>query len=235
MEIVVTFLTRMARGFCCAAGIDRQTGNFVRAVQRPYSGTDPRLSTNYLWVNGGPFQVGNVVDLGRTLAHPNPPESEDHYFNPANARKVSSLTPFEFWSLIISKNKTTMADIFGSEPLRRRVSLYIPAYKGTASLGFYQINKAGKLSITKGLDEQKIRLQFFIDNEWTNLSVTDVRMYRDDFITPNEEKIKHIAERITKEAKYGRVVLGLGLTRPFAETKGGEEVHWLQVNGIHLR
>jgi len=85
------------------------------------------------------------------------------------------------------------------------------------------------------LDEQKIRIQFFIDEEWTNLSVTDIRLFRDDFVTPDEEKVKHVAKRITQEAKYGRVVLGLGLTRPFAEFVGGEAVHWVQVNGIHLR
>ncbi len=235
MEIVITHLTRMAKGFCCAAGIEPSSGNSIRAVQRPYAGTDSRLTTSYLWLSGGPFKVGNVVDLGKTIPCPNPPETEDHWFNPANARVVSVYSPIQLWSLLLAKSKPSLAEIFGIDPTRRRVSLYFPAGQGTASLGFYQLRTAGKLNVTTGLDEQKIRLQCFIEKEWTNLSVTDIRLYNDDCVTPDPEKVKFVAERMVKEAKLGRVILGLGLTRPFAEHEGGEAVHWVQVNGIHLR
>jgi hypothetical protein len=235
MEIVITHLTRMAKGFCCAAGIELATGNSVRILQRPYAGTDSRLSTSYLWLTGGPFKVGNVVELGKTIPCPNPPETEDHWFNPANARLVSVNTPIQFWALLISKSKSSLTEIFGISPTRRRVSLYISAGHGTTSLGFYPLRSSGKLTVTAGLDEHKIRLQCFIEKEWTNLSVTDIRLYNDDCITPNEEKVKFVAERLAKEAKMGRVILGLGLTRPFAEHEGGEAVHWVQVNGIHIR
>lgn len=77
-------------------------------------------------------------------------------------------------------------------------------------------------------------MQCFIENEWMNLSVTDIRLYHVDSFTPNEEKVNFVAERLAKEAKMGRVILGLGLTRPFAEHEGGEPVHWVQVNGIHF-
>lgn len=153
MEVVITHLTRMAKGFCCAAGIELITGNSVRMLQRPYTGTDSRLTTSYLWLSGGPFKIGNVVELGRTIPCPNPPESEDHWFNPANARLVSVHSPIQFWSLLLSKSKSSLTEIFGISPKRRRVSLFIGTGQGTKSLGFYPLQSSGKLAVTAGLGE----------------------------------------------------------------------------------
>jgi len=235
MEIVVTHLTRMAKGFCCAAGIELATGKLIRALQRPYSGMDSRLTTAYLWSQGGPFKIGNVVDLGITTPFPNPPESEDHFFNPANAKVVSAYSPIQLWSLLRTQAKNSLVEIFGINPSRRRVSLFIPKSAGTHSLGFLSMHKRGKLSISKGLNESKIRFECFIDEKWTNLSVTCVNLYEDDFVTPDEAKVTAMAEAIDKYARSGRVIIGLGLTRPFAEYEGGDAVHWVQITGIHIR
>ncbi len=77
MQILVNHLTRMQPGYICVAGIDLETGTHVRPVL--WYG---RLSTSLLLKNGGPFELGCVVDLGPTVCVGRAPEHEDHRFNP---------------------------------------------------------------------------------------------------------------------------------------------------------
>src|SRR5215210_1099974 len=59
MRILVDHLTRMQPGYFCAAGIDLESGRHVRPVLRR-----GRLTTDLLGTNGGPFDIGSVLDLG---------------------------------------------------------------------------------------------------------------------------------------------------------------------------
>ena len=91
----------MQPGYFCAAGVDPETGKHVRPVLRR-----GRLTIDLLSTNGGPFDVGSVLDLGSTTGTGRAPELEDHRFDPADVRwhesadrlkmKLSSLgVPFE--------------------------------------------------------------------------------------------------------------------------------------------
>ncbi len=61
MQILVTHVTRMAHGFCCVAGLSEREHRHVRPV------AGQRLHTGLL-APPGPFDMGAVVELGRT--HP---------------------------------------------------------------------------------------------------------------------------------------------------------------------
>jgi hypothetical protein len=58
-----------------------------------------------------------------------------------------------------------------------------------------------------------------------SVSVTDIRLYRDDHLTPAGNIVSQVVGRIESGEE---VILSVGLTRAFAGS------HWLQVNNIHL-
>jgi hypothetical protein len=64
-----------------------------------------------------------------------------------------------------------------------------------------------------------------------DLSVTDLRLYVDDGGRPDTARVADVARRLDRGV---RVLLGVGLTRPFASRPNDAPVHWLQVNNIHL-
>src|SRR5918999_4021239 len=80
LQILVNHLTRMQPGYVCVAGVDIHTLEHVRPVLR-YG----RLTTNLLRRNGGPLDIGSVVDLGAPTCVGRAPEVEDHYFNAARS------------------------------------------------------------------------------------------------------------------------------------------------------
>ena len=83
-----------------------------------------------------------------------------------------------------------------------------------------QVNSYGKI---------RLRLTDGAYTAW--LSVTDLRLYKDDQVTPRPELVGQIAARIAKGA---RVIVAVGLSRPWQKLDDTAERHWLQVNNIHL-
>lgn len=228
MKIVVNHLTRMQQWYICVAGVDTQTYQHVRPV---LGGT--RLGTNLLTRNGGAFNMAVVVDLGKVSPHPQRPEIEDHIFNPSSLRKISTFSEKQFWRLLNRMAKRKLLDIFGSDlEMKGAKSCGVDVGKGEASLGclipdiqpeLYIRPKEGKAS--------QIRIEVSDGCLGLDLGVTDIRLYRDDHLTPNERVVKNVAERVKKE---GNAIIGVGLTRPFSSLPGFPPVHWLQVNNIHL-
>ena len=82
----------MQPGYFCVAGIDVNTPRHIRPVLR-----HGRLTTDLLRTNGGPFDLGAVVDLGPTTNAGRAPELEDHRFDPVRARWLSDEAPECFW------------------------------------------------------------------------------------------------------------------------------------------
>lgn len=223
MEIAINHLTRMQPGYICVAGIDTQTGQHVRPV------IYGRLSAALLARYGGPFALGAVVALGSVQAEGRPPEVEDRRFEPKRARRLRTLDGAAFWRLLRDVARPTLAAIFGPElrPVGRAAAL--PAGHGIASLGclipatappLLALDPAGKLRCT--LDDGTLS---------ANVSVTDLRLYEDDYTTPRRETVERIAARLAAGVP---AILSVGLTRPFQKPEGGEALHWLQVNNIHL-
>jgi len=64
-----------------------------------------------------------------------------------------------------------------------------------------------------------------------DLSITDIRLYQSDHVTPNADLISRIDQRLKSGAD---VILSVGLTRPFASSPDLSPMHWLQVNNIHF-
>lgn len=69
-------------------------------------------------------------------------------------------------------------------------------------------------------------LETFLD-----LSVTDLRLCKDDCATLDEGLVKDVAQRLQRSRE---VILGVGLTRAFRRDENADAFHWVQVTGIHL-
>lgn len=95
MRIVVNHLTRMERGYICAAGVDLDTWQHVRAVSE-----DGRLRAQSLSAHDGPFDIGNVVDLPISRPAPKAPHVEDHVVHVNWARVLGRYPPQDFWRLL---------------------------------------------------------------------------------------------------------------------------------------
>jgi len=65
----------------------------------------------------------------------------------------------------------------------------------------------------------------------STLLLQDIRLFANDYVTPDMDVMKRVNERI--QAGIG-VILSVGLTRPFTPSPELAPQHWLQVNNIHL-
>jgi len=217
----------MQPGYFCAAGINKSTDKHVRPVIR--SGM---LSADQLSTNGGPFDMAALVDLGDVRPNPAPPETEDHLFYPKDAHLVRNIKSDEFWELINIHAKSTLTDIFGPDLKRHKQlenSCVVDYKKGKASLGCLSLSTPPRLYMDRFRD--KVRVTFNDGTFNVDLSVTDLRLYEADLKTPRKKKIKHVAQQIRSGTK---VILGVGLTRPWQKNGDTEKYHWLQANNIHL-
>jgi hypothetical protein len=223
MQIVVNHLTRMQPGYVCVAGIDLSNGQHIRPVLR-YE----RLTRDLLTLNGGPFGIASLVDLGPVKYCGKAPELEDHCFHFLNAHSAGVVSPERFWQLLQTIAHTSIIKIFGStiKPLRR--GCIIDLGTGKASLGCLIPAAPPILSVTSN---GQIRADITDGTFTVNLSVTDLRLCEADHKTPKENLIKEINTRIQDGTP---VILSIGLTRPWRHPDDTVERHWLQVNNFHL-
>lgn len=227
MRIVINHLTRMGAGYVCAAGVDLASFEHVRPVLQ-----DAALPFDVLARYGGPFEIARVLELGSPRANPHPPHVEDRVIVPAQARSRGSLSPGAFWELLERLVKTTLGEIFGS-PLRRvgRSSCGTDAGQGTASLGCFRPSRPPQLCCVEQGSRPRIRMQIDDGQFNVQVGVTDIRLYGDDHLTPCRPTVERIAARLDDPAK---IILGVGLTRPYQSSTEPEPAHWVQVNSIHL-
>ncbi len=76
-----------------------------------------------------------------------------------------------------------------------------------------------------------IRITFQDAELAVRAGVTDIRFYSDDHLTPRRDLVERAARRLEQP---GGVILGLGLTRPFATLPDGDPLCWLQVTNLHF-
>jgi four helix bundle suffix protein len=225
MKIVVNHLTRMQKGFMCVAGVNLETGRHVRPLLRQ------QMRTTFLTRNGGLFDIGRIVDLGRTRYIGKPPEVEDHLFYPHNAAPCDDMAPPEFWRLLTKLAKPKLVEIFGPELHRRgRGSCAVELGHGIASLGCFVADNP-RLILQEANGRHRIRMRFQSGSHEFDVPVTDIRLYGSDHVTPDRAIVSRTAERLESTAS---VVLSVGLTRPFKKTAAEPALHWLQVNNIHF-
>lgn len=222
MRIIVNHLTMMQPGYICVAGVDVSSGQHVRPVLRS------RLTTDLLTLNGGPFAIAALVELGTVKCCGYAPETEDCYFDPKAARAIRLIPHALFWGLLQHIARDNLAQIFGPALRSFRRGCVVDLEQGEASLGCLipavpprlYVNEYGKtrVLITDGT--------FTVD-----LSVTDLRLCDTDHRTPK----RALVERIDAKMRSGvGVILSVGLARPWRHPDDTAERHWLQVNNIHL-
>jgi len=231
MKIVVTHLTRMQRGTVCVAGLDVETGRHIRPIQ-PMGVLQSRMTAP----RGGPFDMATIVDLGTIRPVPSPPEVEDVEITWWHARAVDLVEPALFWETLQFVARPTLRELFG--PALRTVGrsgrqrAVTDLKTGAASLGVLRPLRRPRLTLDRKPDGREVvRMQVWDGEIRLDLSVTDLRLYADDGGRPETERVREIAARLDRGAP---VLLGVGLTRPFAARPSETPVHWLQVNNLHL-
>lgn len=229
MKLVINHLTRMQKGFICVAGIDLATGQHVRPLLAS------QMRKNMLARHGGPFDMGRVVEFGWTKYIGTRPETEDYQFHRSEARSIGDMPASEFWERLGRLAKANLGEIFGRDLLpRSRRSYAVDVGKGIASLGCY-ITPSRSHLFHQRRDPQsrgRVRMQFQSGQYEFELSVTDIRLYRDDHVTPDPDVIQRVGDRLQEGPD---VTLGVGLTRAYRSTPDEPALHWLQVNNIHLK
>lgn len=221
MKIVIAHLTRMEKGYFCTAGIDVKTHRHVRCVV-----AQGRLPIEMLSRHGGPFDIARAIELKYEEHRPDPPHTEDHVVEPQHIRSIPNVAAGWFWELLCSRSCTTLREIFGRE--LKKVgprSCATSEGRGSVSLGCFRPSFKPELWIRGSRDAAQIRMKMRDNRFRISVSVTDIRLYKDDHLTPAGNIVSQVAGRIESGEE---VILSVGLTRAFAGS------HWLQVNNIHL-
>jgi hypothetical protein len=224
VQILVNHLTRMQPGYVCVAGINVDTEEHVRPVLRR-----GRLTTGLTKPNGGPLDIGAVVDLGPTTYAGLAPELEDYRFDPARARWLFDDDPHDFWNLLDGVAQENLEDIFGSALELWDESGTVDVGEGRASLGCLKPEKQPWLYA-----DHRGTVRMVLDHltPSVDLTVNDLRLYERDHKTPRRDLVQSLQRRLEAGVE---VILSVGLTRPWRKRGDDAERHWLQVNNIHLK
>jgi hypothetical protein len=224
MQILVNHLTRMQPGYFCAAGIDLETGTHVRPVLRR-----GRLTTDLLSTNGGPFDIGSVLDLGPTTNAGDAPELEDHRFDPAGVRWLYDDGADDYWDALEAVARESLEEIFGPALELWDESGTVDLGEGHASLGCLRPEKQPWMYVDH---RGTVRLVLDYLMPSVDLSVTDLRLYERDGRTPRRDLVRSVQKRLEAGVE---TILSVGLTRPWQKWNDAAERHWLQLNNIHLK
>jgi len=229
VKLVINHLTRMQKGFMCVAGVDLATGQHVRPMLHS------QMRTKMLARHGGPFDMARIVDLGWTKYIGTQPETEDYLFHRSEAQAIGQMDAPKFWDLLEKLARPKLCEIFGSDlKPRTRHSYAVDVGAGIASLGCYKPPTRPRLFIQRRdpLSRGRIRVTFRAGDYEFELGVTDIRLYRDDHVTPDTDTVDRVAERLSTGTDF---LLSVGLTRAFQSTPDEPAFHWLQVNNIHFK
>jgi hypothetical protein len=225
MQIVVNHLTRMQKGFMCAAGVDLSTKRHVRPVLAG------QMRTEMLACHGGTFELGYRVELGETKFVGRVPEIEDRLFEASAAKKLEPVPPDEFWQLLAEMAAGGLAEIFGPDlqPMGA-ASCGVHQFHGLRSLGCYWAREAS-IEIKTAADQPRIRFAFEEGQRRYSVPVTDIRLYGPDHVTPHAAAVQSLNLAL---ADHPRVLVSVGLSRAYKSSDENPAVHWLQINNIHL-
>lgn len=223
MRIVVNHLTRMQHGYICVAGIDLDTGKHVR----PHPEHD-RWRKPDLVRQGGCFDLGAVVDLGRPGYIGRAPEVEDYQVRASRLRRHGDSTAAEFWALLRRVSQARLTHIFGADLTRQGKSFAVAEGQGSASLGCLALSRPPILHVTAAAE---VRLSFTPDPHGPSLKVTDLRLYKGEPALVREDVVHELRRRMADGAG---VILSVGLGRAWRKPDDSAPRHWLQVNNIHL-
>lgn len=221
MRIVVNHLTRMEAGYICVAGWDWERGAHVRPVTE-----GKRLETYLLRSQGGPFELGAILELKGVRYVGRAPEVEDHDFQPPLVRHLGRLEGPRFWKLLNACARTSLVDIFGDDLEIDGRGCTVEVGGGKASLGCLLLCARPQLKINQF---GRLRMGITDGELFVELSVTDIRLYEDDHKTPIAGKVEALRKKIAAGVD---LIVGVGLTRPFRKQDGCDPRHYLQVTNV---
>jgi hypothetical protein len=224
MRIVVNHVTRMKTDErICVAGIDAATFENVR----PVTPKTDLITRRLLRENGGPFGPGAVVDLGDVEPCPSPPETEDHRFETAAARRVEDLTDDEYLALLEEVCDEDLPTAFGPALIEVRPGkLAVKVGEGTRSLAVVQF-----VDPVLHVKFDNLYMKFDTPDTQAEVRVTDVRFYEADHHTITQSRVDDVNARIVDGIES---YIMLGLAQPLYDAKSGLDLHWLMANGICL-
>jgi len=225
VQIIVNHVTRMKSPRICVAGVDTETFDHIRPTT---PASDP-ITRGLLRENGGPFGVGALVDLGLVRAEPDPPETEDHRFVTANARRIKDVSDEEYVAVLQEISVTTLDEAFGSalECVKDR-KYAVPQGSGTRSLAVVRLRGRPYLRADRW---GKLLLELGNPDTPCTLSITDGRFYEDDQKTIVGGVVDDVNARLTQGVG---AFLMLGLARAFVASGYDRSLHFLQANGLCL-
>jgi hypothetical protein len=225
-QIAVNHLTRMRDLHICVAGIEKESRQHLRPV------TDPRqnrMGRELLVEQGGPFELGAVVELGTVSPRPVPPAIEDHRFRPERARRIGRLAPGHYLELIDSVAHRNLRNAFGRDLKRRGERKYATDLgRGERTLACLRLRPPLALEIDRF---GRLHLRFEQASRTAYASVTDLRFYKEDQSTLRHDLIDDVSARLRR----GIGAWGMfGLGRAWKASNDDAERHWLQLNGLCL-
>lgn len=223
MQIVLNHVTRMRVPRICVAGIEPES----LARVRPTTPKADPITRDLLRSRGGPFGPGALVDLGQVVADGSPPEIEDHRFATRQARHLEDLSDERYLAILDQVAQDDLDAAFGPD-LReiRPGKLAVPAGRGEGSLAVIAIPPAARLRVAW----EKLYLHLWAGRGKAKLRVTDARFYGFDFALKTD-----LVPDVNGRLKNGvKAYAMLGLARAMYDDDAGEDVHWLQCNGICL-
>jgi hypothetical protein len=225
VRIIVNHVTRMTSPRICVAGVHVETFDHIR----PTTPATDLITRRLLRENGGPFGVGALVDLGRVKAEPNAPETEDHGFVTANARRIEDITDDEYLAVLREVSAATLGDAFGPdlECVNHR-KYAIEAGHGTRSLAVVQLRGSPQLHSNAW---GKLLVELNDPDAPCSLSMTDVRFYENDQKTIKDDVMNDVNSRLSAGVD---AFLMLGLARAFVAQGYDRRLHFLQANGLCL-
>ena len=222
MQIVINHLTRMQPGFFCAAGLELKTGLHIRPLM------EGGLHTNLLAREGGPFELGAILDLGPTRFTGRAPEIEDRNFERTNLKRVGQMNPVEFRQQIAATAKNSLTEIFGSELNRMGLTRALAENTGIHSLGCCWAADC-QLTVVKRESGPRLKLQWRDQDDELFTAVADLRFYEADHRTLNATAIDLANKQLSTQ---DRTLLSVGLSRPYHKSESEPPMHWLQVNNV---
>jgi hypothetical protein len=223
--ILINHLTRMNHPNYCIAGIDIDRKTHVRPELK-----NGRITDIYLGKKRGPFSIGSIVEIPDLDLNPEKPQSENARFRAQRVRVIQKLSSSEFWNYLNEYAKKNLEEIFTElnyeEKNNGRFGTFVKPREGNVSLGILKTKNLMLYSSPTGGASIKLRAVLRENNRQIDLSVTDYRLYEDDFITPKFELFKKYEELAIKED----LMICVGLTKLY-----NEKYHWLQVNNIYFK
>jgi hypothetical protein len=222
MQILINHLTRMQAGFICAAGIDLQSGLHIRPMsQRP-------LSAQLLRCQGGPLELGRVLDLGSSSFAGSVPEIEDRMSDVTKWTAGERLSSPQFFDLMSTVASDSLTEIFGADLQPHGGRTFVVAeHRGIRSLGCFWAQRP-QIEI----DSLSKKLSFVCSYQsfTLRLPITDIGLYSEDHVTADEAAVAKANEEIQV---CHRVLVSVGLSRAYRKSSDQPAWHWLQVNNVH--